>query len=92
MHVTKFGGSGGIMTTAGLELPYPRYSQGPSLGARLLGGGSYNKSTDRIPAGDRHCRQWRQIRKSGARNFHLAKISGDAIFKNNRQKILPSIK
>ena len=35
VHVT-FGGSGAIMTTARPELPYPW----PSLGTRLLGGGS----------------------------------------------------
>ena len=37
-HFT-FGGSGGIMSTARPELPYPCNSQA-SLGTRLLGGGS----------------------------------------------------
>ena len=33
------GGSGGMMSTAGLELPYPRISR-PSFGRKLLGRGS----------------------------------------------------
>ena len=37
-HVTN-GGSGGIMSTAGLEWPYPRISR-PSIGTKLLGGES----------------------------------------------------
>ena len=38
-HVT-FGGSGGIRSTARPELPYPCIIPRPSLGTRLLGGGS----------------------------------------------------
>ena len=34
-----FGGSGGMMTTARTELPYPSVPR-PRLGASLLGGGS----------------------------------------------------
>ena len=38
-HVT-FGGSGGIMTTARPELPYPCNSQAASFRTRILGGWS----------------------------------------------------
>ena len=38
-HVT-FGGSGGMVTTAGAELPYPGIVPRPRLGTSLLGGGS----------------------------------------------------
>ena len=38
-HVTN-GGSGGMMSTAGLELPYPLVSQAKCPGTKLLGGES----------------------------------------------------